>query len=261
MRFRRSWIYTALRLIQITDCHLARDPQHVLNGVETAASLAAVVAALRNEDMRCILATGDLSHDGSAESYRVFRQSLQGLDKPVLCLPGNHDLQPAFSAALNQPPFHCARAHILQGWQIILLDSSVAGQSGGHLAAAELAFLQQRLEAFPTHHALICLHHQPVPVGSAWMDVMAVDNPASLFAILAQFPQVRGMLWGHVHQDFEQQAHGLRLLGSPSTCIQFTPGSETFATDSLGPAYRWLELGDDGTLETGINYISRAGLI
>ena len=44
----------------------------------------------------------------------------------------------------------------------------------------------------------------------------------------------------------------VRLLASPSTCVQFTPGSEDFAVDTLAPGYRWLRLLPDGTLETGV---------
>ena len=48
----------------------------------------------------------------------------------------------------------------------------------------------------------------------------------------------------------------LRMMGTPSTCMQFEPDAEEFNVDSRPPAYRWLELGDDGSLKTGIEWVA-----
>ena len=63
---------------------------------------------------------------------------------------------------------------------------------------------------------------------------------------------MRAVIWGHVHQTFEQQRKGVRLLATPSTCVQFLPDSKEFAVDMVPPGYRWLELYPDGTLKTGV---------
>ena len=44
----------------------------------------------------------------------------------------------------------------------------------------------------------------------------------------------------------------LLLLGSPSTVANSLPGTEKFALDLAGPACRWLELGLDGSVSTGL---------
>ena len=84
---------------------------------------------------------------------------------------------------------------------------------------------------------------------------MAVDNAAELFAIIENHPQVRGILWGHVHQEFDGMYRGIKLMSSPSTCIQFLPGSKDFAVDTATPGYRWLEFHPDGHIETGVERI------
>ena len=48
----------------------------------------------------------------------------------------------------------------------------------------------------------------------------------------------------------------MRLLASPSTCVQFAPGSEEFQVDSEAPGYRWLRLLPDGRLETGVSRVT-----
>jgi len=47
----------------------------------------------------------------------------------------------------------------------------------------------------------------------------------------------------------------IRIMGTPSTCFQFKPDSETLVYDNLGPAYRRLELTQDGIINTCVQYI------
>jgi Icc protein len=41
-------------------------------------------------------------------------------------------------------------------------------------------------------------------------------------------------------------------MSTPSTCIQFKPGSKTFALDDLPPGYRRLDLHADGNIDTAV---------
>ena len=99
----------------------------------------------------------------------------------------------------------------------------------------------------------MCLHHQPVPVGCEWLDEQMVADARAFFEVLGRFPHVRAVLWGHVHQELDRRKDDLRLLCSPSTCVQFLPGQEDFAVDTLAPGYRWLELEPDGNVRTGVS--------
>ena len=256
--------HTPLRLLQFTDTHLFADAAGALLGVNTEQSLQSVLtlAQQRHWPPDLVLTTGDLVHDGSVQAYARFLRHFAGLGMPVYCLPGNHDAGPTLRTQLRQglvqPDTQVLRDH----WQICLLDTAVPDSEGGHLAATELQRLDAQLQAHPDHHALVCLHHQPVPVGSRWLDTMAVDNGAELFAVLDRHPQVRGLLWGHVHQDFHQRRKGVHLIASPSTCIQFAPNSTEFALDDTPPGYRWLQLHDDGRIDTGVERLAEmpAGL-
>ena len=87
------------------------------------------------------------------------------------------------------------------------------------------------------------------------MEPIGLRNPDALFAVLDGFPQVRALLWGHIHQEFDQLRNGVRLLASPSTCVQFAPGSEEFQVDQEAPGYRWLRLYADGRLETAVSRV------
>jgi Icc protein len=115
--------------------------------------------------------------------------------------------------------------------------------------------LERRLQKAPDMHTLVCLHHQPVPMGSRWLDTMALDNPEAFFAIIDRHPQVRAIVWGHVHQELASRRDDVLLLSTPSTCIQFLPRSDDFAVDMAAPGFRWLDLHPDGSIETGVERI------
>lgn len=247
-----------LRFIQLTDTHLFDRADGTLRGLNTAQSLAAVVAAVRarHEHIDGILATGDISHDGGTPSYRRFVQLLAPLNAPIYCLPGNHDALGMFGCALKGTYVQSGGRLLAGDWQLIFLDSAVPGAVHGHLRPAELARLDAVLREHPQQHALICLHHQPVPVGSVWLDRLMLDNAGALFQITDKHPNVRALLWGHIHQDFDAVRNGVRLLASPSTCIQFRPGCADFTLDDRPPGYRWLELHSDGRIDTGLEYLA-----
>ena len=90
-------------------------------------------------------------------------------------------------------------------------------------------------------------------MGSAWLDQQMLSDAEAFFEVLGRFPLVRGVLWGHVHQELDRRCGDLRLLCTPSTCIQFMPGQSDFAVDTCAPGYRWLELSGDGSLATGVS--------
>lgn len=248
-----------LHVVQLTDIHLCQPPGDLKgSGVNTDESLVRVLAAIAAQasPIDLILATGDLAQDPCAEVYQRLRQRLQQFDLPVLCLPGNHDEPALMVQHLVGGHLHMPPAWQAGPWQVVLLDSRVPNQIGGALAPAAYQQLAQQL-AEGAEHVLICLHHHPVPTGNAVMDQWMLAEPATFFNTLADYPQVRGVLWGHIHREFHRRADGRELIGSPSTCIQFSPlgGVGDVDVATLPPAYRRLQLWPDGRITTEVVYV------
>lgn len=245
-----------LRLVQFTDPHLFADPNGEMRGVNSYQSLQRVMHAAREHHWTpdAVLVTGDIAQDESRQGYRVFRDVFEPLDLPVLCLPGNHD-NPKFMREELSGKFVVMQDVHFDRWSIALLNTYVHGTAAGELQKEELTALDAMLAGNDGRHALVCLHHQPVPVGSKWLDGVGLRNAESLFEVLDAHSHVRGLLWGHVHQQFDGDRNGVRLMGTPSTCRQFRPDSETFALDDAPPGYRWLKLAPNGDIETGVEYV------
>jgi len=244
-----------LRVLQFSDTHLFADPAQRCYGINPDASLQKILAFARGREAsaRLAIVTGDLVHDGSAAAYARFQHYFSLMKKPVYCLPGNHDDRNMMRDHLAGGRVRQQSLVVCDGWLLILLDSTVAGAVGGHLDQTVLDFIDRTLTCYPRHHVLIALHHPPYPCGCDWLDQgLLLDNPEALFALMHIHGTVRCLFWGHIHQVFDQFDGGVRLLGTPSTMAQFKASSREFAIDDSAPAYRWLNLHEDGSLDTGI---------
>lgn len=247
-----------IRILQITDCHLGRDADESLLGLKTADSLVDVLerAVAQEDAFDLVLCSGDISNDGTADSYDRFIQLVcQHMPAtPLAWLPGNHDDPAGMRTIRSAVP----RSDFLSigDWNIILLNSRVPFEERGELPQSELDRLERLLASDPTSPTLIFLHHQLVPVGSAWIDQYVVSNAADFFAITDQFDNIRAVSWGHVHQEFYRVRNGVDLLASPSTCVQFKPLSDDFTVDSAMPGYRAYELHSNGVYTTHVDRVT-----
>jgi Icc protein len=247
---------TPVRLLQITDTHLFADPGKTLHAVNTRDSLQRVLdAAARQPPPDLILATGDLAHDQPV-AYPILAGMLRQLHAPVAAIAGNHDDLEELRA-IKAAGLQVGGTYRLGSWRTLLLNTQVSGKADGHLGPTELKFLEDSLRAADGEHVLIALHHHPVPMHSAWLDHIALENPQEFFAVIDRYANVRAVLWGHVHQEFDSQRRGVRLLAAPSTCVQFLPQSADFAVDDKPPGMRWLNLHKDGRIETRVEWLEK----
>jgi Icc protein len=248
-----------MQILQITDPHLYGSAGGTLRGVETDSSLRNVLDdALREDGYAAILVTGDIVQDDPA-GYLRFKSIMGSLETPVLCLPGNHDEPELMRRSLAQPPFQYCGTRRLGAWNVVMLDSYDPGHVGGRLAPAELARLDGALAASPAH-ALVCLHHHPVPMGSRWLDGIGLANADEFWQVIEAHAHVRAIAWGHVHQAYDGERKGVRLFATPATCAQFLPYSDRYALDSRPAAYRRFELCDDGRIHSEVRWIEPVGL-
>ncbi|MCH2041769.1 MAG: 3',5'-cyclic-AMP phosphodiesterase [Saccharospirillaceae bacterium] len=245
-----------VRLVQITDTHLNGPEDGHLLGMKTLHSLRCVLDIVRNQRdvIDAFLVTGDLSQDGSLQAYHHLQNELRPFDCPSFWLEGNHDYPENMIEAARGYE-HLDRVIRTSHWQIIMLNSQVVTKVHGYLEQDQLDLLQQALSERPDLHSLVCFHHHPIDMGCKWIDTIGVKNADELWRVIDQHKNVRAVLWGHVHQDSDQMRGDVRLMSTPSTCIQFEPKTEDFSIDQVAPGYRWLDLNPDGSIDTAVSRV------
>lgn len=233
------------------------DADGELRGTVTQDSLQQVLDHYSACDWRAdrALITGDLIQDDSAEAYERFRELLLPLNMRMHCVPGNHDIRDLMRPVCSRPPFsYCAKEEV-GNWLLIGLDSCVRGEAGGEVSADELERFESIVSDSRAEHVLVALHHPPVLMGSTWLDTVKLKNAEELLDRLQRPDRVRLVVFGHVHQAYDGEHDGIRILGTPSTCRQFKPRSDEFAVDERPPAYRRIELSPDGDIEEELIWV------
>jgi len=246
-----------MKLIQITDTHIYRDPEHTQSDINNYTSLSRLLDKMKQTEwpVDAILATGDLSHDASTESYQLLHDALSELNVPVFCLPGNHDDVNTMRAVLDGETIISTERSLLGDWQLIMIDSCLPGEVAGQVSERQLFAIKKHLDQYPDMPALVCIHHPPIKLNSTWLDDVALKTPENLLNMLEEHAQVKALLFGHAHQEYASNFAHFAIYGTPSTCRQFKPECEDFEIDSAMPGYRVLELAKDGSVTTHVKRV------
>lgn len=243
-----------LSVLQLTDPHLFAEESGTLLGVHTAQSFKAVLESILNQNLHfdCVIVSGDISQDYSVSSYQRFAHAVSVLERPVFFVPGNHDDGPLMYRILSDYGVNTQRCLIADKWQFVFLNSEVYSVPHGWVERHELNYLRDRIEERPDLNTVVVVHHLPRHVNSRWLDTQTMHNQDEFNSFICIFPQVKLVLSGHVHQEYDQIFNNIRYIASPSTSIQFEPYSHDFSLDLKGPGWRYLQFDRSGNINTQV---------
>ncbi len=242
--------FPPIRIVQITDTHLFRDPDGVLAGVPTWQTFRAVLRQIERQhsDFDYLILTGDLAQDEEFETYLMLREALGDWLERCRIIPGNHDdpakLKKAFPELFPHEEGPLTFSLSTGGWKIIGLDSQLPGETKGRVDASQLQWLRDELRKDSSVRTLLFVHHPPISINVEWLDKVGLDGARDLVDLIEVSPQVEVVCAGHVHREFTGRIGAAAVYTTPSTCVQFGARSEkSFDTRTAG--YRTFRL-DDG---------------
>lgn len=239
-------------IIQISDTHLMDEDDLEFVQMNPEQSFHAVMQQVQQHypDADAIIHTGDLAQVPVEKTYARYLAFMQQLGIPFYQVPGNHD-------HIDYFPFHQQQnqVHVLPfgKWRVVLLNTAVCGKIEGCIAPSQLQQLERILAALSEQFVLVACHHHPFDMKSKWIDQHKLKNTADLVDVLAQYPHVKAVICGHVHQDSLNEWKNIQFFSTPSTCIQFKPLSDHFALDEQAPGFRMLRLTANGELHTQVH--------
>jgi 3',5'-cyclic AMP phosphodiesterase CpdA len=218
-------------VIQLTDPHIVAPPWLLSGQVDSAERLRQVVAQI-NADLPkiapvdAVLVTGDISDEGSPESYAEFRRLMAPLDLPLFVIPGNHDqrepMREAFADCSPMPGSGRLNwTAQVQGLHLVGLDTLVEGQGGGILDEYTLDFLATALASAGKAPVLIALHHPPFASGIKFMDRIGLDGTEALSEVLRHAKGEVRLVCGHLHAMMAGTVGQAVALSCPATCSTF----------------------------------------
>jgi 3',5'-cyclic-AMP phosphodiesterase len=244
--------------VHLSDLHLAPSGR-LLNGVDPMRQLRSVLARIARLEVApaFIVVSGDLTDDGSAEGYEVVNKVLTELGggNPVLLALGNHDNRVTFRHVVlgdesgGDPGPYCY-SRLIDGLRVIVLDSTIPGEAGGALGAAQLAWLEGEVQLPVPRGNLIVLHHPARLAGPVHHYPQFIVHEAdALEALVARYHErVVGVLAGHSHQANSAPFGGTLHATAPAVLVQldFFAGEEYRPVPGAG--FNLCQLDDGGLI-------------
>ena len=248
------------KLIQLSDLHLVSPGKLTSKVLDTNAILEETINEILSKkdyfgQIDGLVVTGDISDDGSMESYLSAYQKLSKLNVPILVIPGNHDLRDPMREVFHENVQFSKNSSQFD-WVfkfdetlIIGLDTLVEGENFGFLEEKSLDFLSHQLSNNSGSDLVLLIHHPPIKTGIYFMDKIGLTNTSDLSECLKATNRPIKILCGHVHGVY----HGLLgihpVVSAPSICSAFEFNRKEFAPVGFnrGPTgYAYLETSSNG---------------
>ena len=138
-----------------------------------------------------------------------------------------------------------------------MFNTKKENSPNGLLKKEELMYFDEVLSNVLYENIIVFLHHHPVPIGSASMDSMIIENAALLTDRIMKYDKIKAVSWGHIHNEFNLNMGSTKLFSTPSTCYQAKEKSKDFIIDPEAlPGYRKISLNDDGSFDTEVIRVS-----
>jgi Icc protein len=164
----------------------ARPYPEVMNG--------AVVDEMLALDPDAVVVKGDLTDSGLEDQYEAFLRCYGRLGARMHHVRGNHDAMRDPQLARCEAPY----AEQLDGVVLAVLDTTVPGQVGGALPAAQRDWLDE-LAAGTPDPVLVFAHHPSFNPDLRY-GLSPYDHEA-LLAVIARRENIAGYLSGHTHSN------------------------------------------------------------
>jgi 3',5'-cyclic AMP phosphodiesterase CpdA len=242
-----------LRILHLSDTHLYGDGRLHYGIVDTLAALDRVLArAASLERVDLVVVSGDLSEDGTPESYRKLAATLEPWaaerGAALVYAMGNHDLPEAFEEVLGPRETETT----VRGFRVVTVDTSVPQAGYGKVDESQLDRLRDLLATPSERGTVVVLHHPPVSPTTVLFEPLRLVDPQPLLDVCSDGDvDVRLILAGHYH-------HGLVTEGGPAGIPVVVAPAVANTTDVLWPApheravrgagFAWIQLPEDGPM-------------
>ena len=226
-------------------------------------------------DVDAVVATGDLTKDGTPAEFERVDALLADRDVPFVAVPGNHDVPKAADEHDTPPVERFVETYApgglpavvrIGGVDLVVLDSatapdgSLADTHEGALSAAQLAWLDTTLAEVESP---IVVTHHPVGAISEGIDALApsshyrLRNADAAAEVLATHDAPL-VVSGHVHWPAVVDAGTARQVIAPATC-SFPQAALLVHVEPRGTTFSLLPLADRRGLEEAHRHARRSG--
>jgi Icc protein len=220
-----------LTFVHISDTHIHQNPAYNKDYAEVTpyAGAQALVDHINALPYKpdFVLHTGDVAYNPDPGAYATCREILGAIACPVHYVAGNHDEQETLQTYMQPELKGSASTYYefeVNAVQIIIADSNGPVEPpAGYVTDDQLTWLNRLCSADDRRPLVVAVHHNVLPVGIPWLDgYMGMVNGEQFHAaILPARDRLRGVFFGHVHQNIDVYRDGILYCSTLSSWVQF----------------------------------------
>ena len=171
-----------------------------------------------------VIHTGDLSHNGRTDEYKLTKSLMDELKAPYLITAGNRDSTKNLVDAFDLSSVEYHDQQLLQygsdiaGYRLVSVDTSSQNSNLGLLNFSKLAHLDGLLRQKQSCPTIIFMHHPPINLSSSktpdheYENLKMIENFAE---IVDRHPQIVACLCGHIHREFSSYINASSIVVIP----------------------------------------------
>jgi len=216
----------SFHLALLSDTHIPADQKNGNRGFNPYENLKQIVPQVTEVEPEGVILCGDAARlEGLEGDYRELRGLLEPVaaKAPVYIGLGNHDDRTNFGKVFTLPAGAKAgikNKHVVvidhESLRIVMLDSLLyVNEVAGLLGKEQRAWLKEFLATKSDKPVVLFVHHT---LGDEDGDLLDADR---FFEILAPFPQVKAIFFGHSHVWSITQRGNLQLVNLPAVGYNF----------------------------------------
>jgi 3',5'-cyclic-AMP phosphodiesterase len=220
-----------LTFVHISDTHISQHPSYNTDfgEVTTLVGVKALVKQLNKLPFEpdFVLHTGDVAYNPDPTAYITCKEILGKIKYPIYYVAGNHDDHISLHENLQQswinPQGKMYFDFELNGVQVIIANTNdPVNYPAGQVTEDQLEWLSQLCSADDNRPLIIAEHHNLLPVGIPWLDtyMRAANGEDFHKAILPARDRLRGVFFGHVHQNLDIERDGIHYYSTVSSWFQ-----------------------------------------
>lgn len=251
-----------MRILHLTDTHLRADRGFHYDLVDTTGLLEKAIAqAGQGDPCDAIVVSGDVSDDGSVQSYQEAARIVGGLAEkwsvPLIVAAGNHDVRGPLRQVFNiagQEPEPINYVTQTPSHRFIVADTSVPKAGWGFLGES-MAWIGRQLDSdLPS---VLVLHHPPATPPTVLHGALRLADAPQLALLLAQAKnRPVAVLSGHYHLPMRASVSAVPVVvGAALANVTSQTHGPDWESATRGSAYTVVSVPDtqdSGVLDAGV---------
>ena len=222
-------------IAQISDTHIIC-PSTGRNKViveERIKNLKRCANTIRNLDNKpdAIIHTGDISHNGLIEEYKIVIDILNLLNIPILYTPGNRDKRENLKLIFNDFEIRNLKDNFFiypkefKGFRLISMDTHCKTSNMGEFTNERLEIFSQILLEKKRMPTAIFMHHPPFDVSETKTKKIEYTSEKlfpKFIEILKKHNNLVGLFCGHIHRNIKRSINGVATYTMPPIALDLS---------------------------------------